>query len=154
MWSHPPPLHACASGMRRRMFEHGVQKRLWALAENIARIVETPEHRKKRLKAAEAASEASATTARSPTSASGKRESSLDELTAEDEALESKDAHEQDEGASIALEPGQELDELAANCMGAISLMLRSQETAHALAGTKHHGLEVLLELATVGQDR
>lgn len=138
--------------MRRRLFEHGVQKKLWALAENIARTVETPEHRRKRQKAAEAA----ASTDRSPTSASGKlkRESSAQGLTVEDEALVSEGGREEGGGASITLEAGQELDELAAKCMGAISLMLRSQETADALVGTEHHGLEILLELATVAQGR
>lgn len=141
-------------GMRRRMFEHGVQKKLWALAENIARTVETPEHRKSRQKTAEAALEAAASTDGSPTSVRGKREPSLQELTVEDEAILSEGGHEQGDGASLTLEAGQELDELAAKCVGAISLMLRSQETADALVGTKHHGLEILLELATVTQGR
>lgn len=136
------------------MFEHGVQKKLWALAENIARTVETPEHRKKRQKAEEAAAEAAASADRSPTSANGKRESSLQGLTAENEAVVSEGEKEQGEEASITLEAGQELDELAAKCVGAISLMLRSHGTADALVGTKHHGLEILLELATVAQGR
>lgn len=140
--------------MRRRMFEHGVQKKLWALAENIARTVETSEHRKKRQKAAEAAAEAAASADRSSTGASGKREPLLQELTAEDEPLVSQGQNEQSEGASITLEAGQEMDNLAAKCMGAISLMLRSQETADALVGLKHHGLDILLELATVAQGR
>lgn len=148
------PSHVRAPGMRRRMFEHGVQEKLWALAEKIARTVETPDHRKKREKAAEAATEAAASTDRSPTRASGTREPLLQELTTEDEALTPEGENEQGEGTSITLEAGQELDELAAKCVGAISLMLRSQETADALVGTKHHGLEILLELATVAQGR
>ena len=140
------------------MFEHGVQKKLWALAEKIARTVETPEHRKRREKAAEAAAEAAtevaASTDRSPTSASSTRETSPQALTTEDEALMLEGEDELGEGASITLEAGQELDKLAVKCMGAISLMLRSQESADALLGTKHQGLEILLELATVAQGR
>eukprot|EP00903_Cladosiphon_okamuranus_P005365 g5358.t2 len=145
---------AASDGMRRRMFEHGVQKKLWALAENIARTVETPEHRKKRQKAAEAAAEAAASADRRSTGASGKLEASLQELTAEEEPLVSEGENGQSDGVSITLQTGQELDNLAVKCIGAISLMLRSQETANALVGTKHHGLEILLELATVVQGR
>lgn len=144
------------------MFENGVQKKLWALAQRIARTVETPEHRRNRQKAAEAAAQATAQAAaeaaaeaaasieRSTITARGERESSLHAPTVEDEALLSESGHEEGGGASIPLEAGQELDELAAKCVGALSLMLRSQETADALVGTEHHGLEILLELATV----
>eukprot|EP00752_Nemacystus_decipiens_P001778 g1718.t2 len=144
---------ADSDDMRRRMFEHGVHKKLWALAEKIARTIETPEHRKKREKAAETAAEtaaeAAASTHRSLKGVSGLRESSP-ALTAEEDKLAPEDENEQGEGVSVSLEAGQELDELAAKCVGAISLMLRSRVTADALVGTKHRGLEILLELATL----
>lgn len=138
--------------------EHGLQNRLWALAENIARTVETPQHRRAREKASEAAAEAAsqaaaAGTDRSVRGADGNRVVSPQEVTAGDEVHTSEGGDEERE--PIALEAGQELDELASKCVGAISLMLRSQEAADALVGPEHHnGLEILLELATVAQGK
>lgn len=139
------------------MMEHGLQNKLWALAENIARTMETPEHQRAREKAAEAPAEAAtepaAGTDRSVRGADGNQELSLQEVAAGDEGDTSEG--EDEKGEPIALEAGQELDELAAKCVGAISLMLRSQEAADALVGPEHHnGLEILLELATVAQGR
>lgn len=135
------------------MMEHGLQNKLWALAENIARTVETPEHRRAREKAAEAAAEAAAGTDRSLRGADGNRELSLQEVTTGDEALISEGGDEERE--PIALEAGKQLDELAFKCVGALSLMLRSQEVADALEGPEHqNGLELLLELATVALGR
>ena len=137
--------------------EHGVQNKLWALAENIARTVETPEHRKKRQKAAEAAAEAVAEAGASSdgglTGADRKQASLFQGPTAEGEPPSSEPKGQARE--PIVLEAGEELDKLAATCVGAISLMLRSQEATDALAGPDiHYGLQVLVELATVPQGR
>ncbi len=138
--------------------EHGIQNKLWALAENIARTVETPERRRKRQKAEEAAAEAATAEAGASTDsglrgADGKPTSLFQESMAEDETHSSEGGGEAKK--PIALEAGQELDELAVACVGAIALMLRSQEATDALAGPEiHHGLRVLLELATVSQGR
>lgn len=147
--------------MRRRMLEHGLQNKLWALAQSIARAVETPEQRKARQKAA--AASAAAGTAGGLRGADGSRGGEggsllLQEVAGdndnEDEAHTSEG--EEGDGVAVVLEAGQELDEVAAKCVGAISLMLRSQEAADSLAGPEgyHNGLQILLELATAGQRR
>ncbi|CAM9275025.1 unnamed protein product [Scytosiphon promiscuus] len=144
---------AASAGMRRRLMEHGIQDKLWVLAEKIARAVETPEHQKAREKAAQVAAEGLAGLDRSSAEADGNQESLLLQ-----EAIGDDGAHDQEietEGEQIVLEAGNELDELATKCVGAVSLILRSPEAADALATPDHReGLSILLELATVALGR
>ncbi|CBJ27259.1 flagellar associated protein [Ectocarpus siliculosus] len=152
---------ATSTDMRRRMLEHGLQNKLWALAESIARTVETPEHRKARQKAAAEAAAAAAGTAGGSTGVDGSRGGEggpllLQEVTGGNEDEAHTSGGEEGGGVAVVLEAGQEMDEVAAKCVGAISLMLRSQEAADSLSGSEgyHNGLEILLELATAGQRR
>ncbi|CAM9310036.1 unnamed protein product [Ectocarpus fasciculatus] len=147
---------ATLTDMRRRMLEHGLLNKLWALAESIARTVETPEHRKARQKIAAAAGTAGGL--RGADGSRGGEGGSLlpQEVTGDNEDEAHTSEGEEGGGVAVVLEAGQELDEVAAKCVGAISLMLRSQEAADSLAGSEgyHNGLEILLELATAGQRR
>lgn len=121
--------------MRRRMIDLGLQAEMWTLSGKIARTVETPESRKARQKAAEATAEGSTATAQ--TDAAERCQNSRQGL---DEVQESPE-----------LQMGQALDEMAANCIGAVSLMLRTDQAKEALSGPDFHaGFEILLELATV----
>lgn len=133
--------------------EYGIQNKLWALAENIARTIETPEHLRAREKAAQAEAETLADTDENTMEAESIQHSPvLQEAVGDDHGHdpESENAEE-----SILLEVGEELDELAAKCVGAISLMLRSPEATDALAmANRHNGLSILLELATATQGR
>lgn len=133
--------------------EHGIQDKLWALAENIARTVETPEHQKAREKAAHAAAEALAGTDGNSAEVDSTQELPILQKAAVGEIEVQSDGVGQEE--RMVLEPGKELDEVAAKCVGAISLMLRSPEVASTLAIPGHyHGLSILLELAMVTQGR
>lgn len=147
--------------MRRRLVESGFQAKLWGLAEQIARAVETPEHRKARLKAAAeappaapaaATAEAGGTTGVIDGETIGSRESA----TAEGEGGLGSDGKSFDETRQpMELEEGYELDDLAVKCVGALSLLLRSEQAKEALARTERvHHLDILLELATMPQNR
>ncbi|CAB1121297.1 unnamed protein product [Ectocarpus sp. CCAP 1310/34] len=136
-----------------------LKNKLWALAESIARTVETPENRKARQKAAAEAAAAAAGITGGSRGADDSRGGEgvpllLQEVTGDNEDEAHTSEGEEGGGVAVVLEAGQELDEVAAKCLGAISLMLRSQEAADSLAGSEgyHNGLEILLELATAGQ--
>lgn len=135
-----------ATDIRRRLTEYGLQVALWRILERIARVVETPEHRKER----EKAETAEATTSGSDASSgdtSQPREPSRVEKGEVQTCDESRDA--------LELTTGEELDELAVNSLGVLLLMLRSEQAKDALARrAKHQGLDVLLELSTVAQSR
>lgn len=143
---------ARATDMRRRMIENGLQAKLWALLENIARTAETPERRKARQMASSATTEAANGTDGVFSGTSGSREAFPTEL----ERLDGAGHHTSKARGAMELKAGKDLDELALNCLGAISLMLRSEQAKEALlAGPDYHpGLGILLELAIVEQKR
>ncbi|CAN0267030.1 unnamed protein product, partial [Ectocarpus sp. 8 AP-2014] len=100
--------------MRRRMLEHGLQNKLWALAESIARTVETPEHRKARQNAAAEAVAAAAGTAGGSRGADGSRGGEgvpllLQEVTGDNEDEAHTSGGEEGGGVAVVLEAGQEL---------------------------------------------
>lgn len=127
------------------MIQNGLQTNLWALLETIARAVEPPERRKTREREAAAAAD----TAAEPGEAVEAKEDPLSHET------ERCSGEGKESVREIELQIGAELDELAVNCLGAMSLMLRSEEAKDILAGPVHHpGLKSLLALATVTPDR
>lgn len=142
--------------MRRRLVENGFQAKLWVLAEQIARAVETPEHRKARLKAAATIAAATAEAGDNTGGIDGETIVSRESAPAEAGGrLESAVKCFDEARKPIELEEGHELDDLAVKCVGALSLLLRSEQAKEALARTERvHDLDILLELATMPQDR
>lgn len=142
--------------MRQRLVEHGFQAKLWVLAEQIARAVETPEHRKARLKAAAMTAAATAETGGNTGGIDGEVIVSQEPAPAEaGGGLGSVGKGFDEARKPMELEEGHELDDLAVKCVGALSLLLRSEQAKEALARTERiHDLDVLLELATMPQDR
>lgn len=135
------------------MIQNGLQANLWALLETIARVVEPPERRKAREKAAATAAD----TAAEARTGSAEHPGEATETKEESFAHEPERCSGEGKGPTreTELETGPELDELAVNCLGAMSLMLRSEEAKEVLARPGHHpGLNCLLELATVTPDR
>lgn len=125
-------------------------KNLLSLLENIAIAVETPGYRKRKGKAGEE----SAVAVEGTSVDSGNKSEppgSGDPHAAEVDRL---DSTSQSPGRLGKLEPGPELDELARNCLGAISAVLHSEEAKESLSQPRSRGLSVLLELATVAQGR
>ena len=124
------------------MLDCGLQDALWALLENIVRVIEPPERRKAREKAAVADADNIAN-----------EEDSGGEGSTGEQALE---------GGPISVYPreplelvaGTELDELAVNTLGAVSQILRLELAKEALEKSSHAGLDILLDLVTLGQDR
>ena len=139
--------------MRRRLVENGFQTKLWVLAEQIARAVETPEHRKARLKAASAAAaEAGENSGRTDGEAIGSRESAPAEVGG---GIGVAVKYFDETPKPMELEKGHELNDLAVKCVGALSLLLRSEQAKETLARAERvHDLDILLELATMVQDR
>lgn len=123
------------------MLDCGLQDALWALLENIGRVIEPPERRKAREKAAAA---------------------DADNVVNLDSGGAISTGEQALEGAPISVysrEPlelvaGTELDELAVNSLGAVSQILRLELAKEALAKSSHASLDILLELATLAQDR
>lgn len=134
-----------------------MQAKLWVLSERIARAIETPEHKRKRLQAGGAAAEfgsgvgAAAGTDGSLGDSTGPRESPLVEVVG---GLGGAGQISGEADISMELEPGKELDELAVKCVGALSLMLQSEQAKKVFTGPAYqNGLEILLELATAAQN-
>lgn len=126
------------------MLDCGLQDALWALLENIVRVIEPPERRKALEKAVTADADNVVSTD------SGRA------ISHGEEALEGA---EQAPISVYSREPlelvaGTELDELAVNSLGAVSQILRLELAKEALALSSHAGLDTLLDLATLAQDR
>lgn len=135
--------------MRQRMVKSGLQDQLWTLTDIIARAVETPNHRKVREKAVAAAAEAEAAagTTGSSRETTGAREPSI---IGAGGAVGSAEQNSTEEREPMDLKAGQALDEIAVNCVGAMSLMLRSELAREQLLGRGCcPSLNAILELAT-----
>lgn len=131
--------------------ENGLLTDLFNLLEKVAMAVETPERRKQREKAAEASIVVSEDISAEPGCISSQTLGSGDPQTAVTDKVGGTSQGVEGLGK---LTPGQELDELAMGCLGAVSAVLRSDAAKETLSHPRNRGLRVLLELATVAESR
>lgn len=131
--------------------ENGLLTDLFNLLEKVAMAVETPERRKQREKATEASIVGGEGISTEPGCISSEPLGSGDPPTAAADKLG---------GTSQGLEglgkltPGQELNELAMGCLGAVSTVLHSDAAKEILSHPRNRCLRVLLEVATVAEGR
>lgn len=130
--------------------QNGLLKDLLSLLEKIAMAVEPPGRRKQREKAAEA----SAVTCEGASVDSGNINEPLGSGDPHAAEVDRLGGTNQSPGGLGKLEPGPELDKIAKSCLGAVSVMLHSDEAKDSLSQPRNRGLSVLLELATVAQGR
>lgn len=164
--------------VRERLIENGLQDTLSTLLESIARTVETPEHRREREKVLTKSVGVEAEAAGDSTDnlnflgdGKGDRNCSIGGRVPSDQPSGRGDPQvagigilggagqsytEGGDFASVAVElkAGPELDELAVCCLGAISVLMRSDEAKGMFLEPGKCVLDVLLELATVSQGR